>query len=329
MNKKISIIINIFNFLVIGFTILIFIKGVGFVIESAFDKELYKYDNLLEVLSAIFIVHSGLLIVPLWLMLILFFKRSLKLYDFSIALSLSFFINSYELLDNYIHPFLESIHLYDYFLREGQVVINPQFTKIFLYIISIIIMFFLCFNKNKRTIDRCFILLISLSVMITTVIFHIAVPMGYFKFIKNEQEVLLSTTLDKNENTKDICIDKDCLSLNKTLEITNILSGSDNDFNKHSYFKNRINRFFSNHNEKLIYSDSLGSFEGQKFDYILTAVKKNDNGYLVVMDSNTLQPYARQSEIWFCFLSSLAHFVWIYGGILLLFFHKKRFLKRK
>ena len=329
MNKKINLLLSIFNFIIITYTILIFIKGIGFVIEGAFNKELYQYDNLLEILSSIFTVHSGLLIVPIWLMLVLFFKRNLKLYHFSIALCLSFFISSYEILDNYLHPFLESLHIYDYFLREGQVVLNPQFTKILLYLICISIMLFLCLNKKKRTIDRVFILLISLSVIITTIIFHIAIPMGYFKFIKNEQQILLINNLKSSVNFKDFCIQKDCLSLNKTLEITNIISGSNNNFNNHSYFKNRINRFFSENDFDSIYSDSLGSFEGQKFDYILTAVMKNKDDYIVVMDDKVLKPYARQSEIWFCFLSSLAHFVWIYGGILLLFIHKKRFLKRK
>lgn len=329
MNKKINLLIFIFNFIVITYTILIFIKGIGFVIEGSFNKDLYRYDSLLEILSSIFTVHSGLLIVPLWLMLTLFFKRNLRLYNFSIALCLSFFINSYELLDKHLHPFLESLHIYDYFLREGQVVLNPQFTKILLYIVSIIIMFFICLDKKKRTMDRVFILLISLSVIMTTIIFHITIPMGYFKFIKNEQQILLVNNFKSSAHLKDFCIKKDCLSLNKTLEITNIISGTDFNFNNHSYFKNRINKFFSDNNSNSIYSDSLGSFEGQKFDYILTAVMKDKDDYIVVMDDKVLKPYARQSEIWFCFLSSLAHFVWIYGGILLLFIHKKRFLKRK
>lgn len=308
----------------------------------------YDYNLLLESLSRVFYTHSGLIMVPLFLMVLNLFKKNIDIKSFAVAILLSLGIESYHYLDTVVHPFLFSLCIYDFLLRENQLVLNPQYTKLFLYLILIFTFFILCILKRTRSIDRIFILLISSSVLITTIIFHFAIPMGMFKYAKFQEEVNL---LNKSYilNNEELCKDKHCFILNSDVSVDRIFDNSDSHLLiNYNYYMNGVINYDKSVENKITYHASLGDFRGLMFDYIITIVKPikmttnlhlegyngsnveaiNDFKYLIVMDDKVLKKYSRQSEIWFSFLSSVAHFIWIYGGMFLLLFHKRRFSKR-
>lgn len=299
------------------------------------SNEYNQYNIMIESLSSVFYTHSSLIMVPLFLMFFLLFSKKLTLFYVGLSFVLSFGFNSYHFLDETIHPVLTSFGIYNSLLRDNQTILNPQYSKLILYILLILIMFTLSLIKKTRTLDRIFILLIALSVLLTTVIFHFALPMGMFKYIKNREEITLMENVKKLE-LKQVCDKKNCFIINQDKEIIENINNSDEVLlEKYNYYIDYVlsdDRDVPN-DKKGFYRASLGDFRGLRFDYIITVVTplfdESSLYYLVVMDKDVLKGYSRQSEIWFSYLTSVAHFIWIFGGVFLLFLHKRRFLKKR
>ena len=327
-NNYIQGFLNLLSLIIIIWSMFISIKGIGFVIESSITNNLLDSNNIKEVLSSIFKSHSSLIMVPIFLMLFSLFKKSITIQNVAISILLSFLVPSYEYTDNILHPYLFSLGVFNFLLRDGQTILNPQYTKLFIFISLIFILLVKVLFKKYRSIDRVFILLISSSVIITTFIFHIALPMGMFKYTKNQLEQDLKYKVE-NISLEVLCKDIVCFVLNDKMKV--IKSNHNEEFlDKYDYYLNYIKDFYQKpENKDVLLSNSISDFKGQQFDYIITLTQKINNGYIVVMDSNVAKSYGRQSELWFSFLSSIAHFIWIFGGIGLLFLHKKRFFRRK
>lgn len=306
-------------------------KSIIFVIEttmmaSNYDFS-YKYEDLLEVLSAIFASHSSLIALAIMLNIYMLIKRKIGLYAFSIIIGLAFYLPIYQWLDNYIHPFLFKLHIYDFLLHSGQTILNPQYTKVFLLIIGIITLFIMCCFKKYRTTDRIFTALIVSAVLFTTFIFHIAIPIGYYKFERFEQTKILEQEI-LNQDVKEICKSRYCFMLDKKFQLINYptTSQSQEIFSHYYFFINLSAKYL---NKRDSFSQTLGDFKGQQFDYVISVITKKENEYLWVIDTNSLKKASRLSEIYFSFLCVVAHFIWIFGGVLLLFIHKKILFKRK
>jgi hypothetical protein len=266
---------------------------------------------------------------PIFLLLIMIFKRELKLEFFAISLLFSFIIPTYDLFDNYIHPFLFNLHIYDFLLKNGQTILNPQYTKILFYLILMSILLIMNIFKKFRTIDRVFVLLIAIVVLITTFIFHITIPMGIFKYERYQLQENLTIQIHQLSE-KDLCKDKSCFLLNSDLSIKNKSKDANTELlKKYEYFIVGIKKYYEANGKEEIFTSALGTFNKQRFDYIISAAKLTEDGYFIVMDENVAKSYSRQSEIWFSFLTSTAHFIWVFGGFGLLFLHKIKFFKKK
>lgn len=306
----------------------IILNGVYIVIHYAITSHLTQYNDLKFVLSKIFRTHSALLMLPIWMMFFVICLKKCNLFYFSISIIFSFIIPSYYFFDNVLHPFLFNLHLYDFLLREGQTVLNPQYTKLLIYIILLIALIGMSISKKYRNIDRIFMSLITSSVLITLFLFHIALPMGIFKFSISQLENNLERE-SKITSLENLCRDRSCFIIDDKLNvIKQNKSNSKEIINQYSYFFYHAIDYYKDENHKIL-TGALGNFKGQEFDYIITIVKKEKDNYFVVMDENIGKSYSRQSEIWFSFLTTCAHFIWIYGGMLLLWQHKNRILKKR
>lgn len=304
------------------------IGGICYTINAEIHNKIFEYNDLLNLRSHIFRVHSALLMTPLYLLIVSLFKKHIKLYDFALAIVFSFILPTYEWFDNYIHPILFKTHIFDMFLQSGQTVLNPQYTKLLIYVLLVIILLGLQLFKKGRTVDRIFILLISSSVLITVFIFHITIPMGYFKFTKYQlQENLVQQMNAESEEL--YCKDKSCFLLDKDLNLKKSNKNADIELLKtYSYFTHGIKNFYDKTHKDEIFTSALGDFRGQEFDYIISAAQPRGEDYFIIMDEKVAKKYARHSEIWFSFLTSCAHFIWIFGGMTLLFIHKQRFFRK-
>lgn len=320
-NKVVINLLNIVSGAIILWTLLLTLNALYIVCYYTIVDKIYDMNDLIYLQHKIARVHSALLMAPIIVGLISLFMKKIKISYIALALFLSFNLEVYQFFDNVIHPFLFSMHIYDFLLRPGQYILNPQFTKIFFYIIIISVLLFECLVKKYRSVDRIFITLILSVALLTTCIFHFAIPMGMFKIAKKDLEIsLIEKTIFLNK--KILCKDKQCFTLSNDLNVLSRSSSAHIDtFKNYSFFLPKAKQIMENENKKY-YSISLGDFKGQGFDYMIVVLEKTDTGFFLIFDDTVAKRVARHSEIWFSFLSTMAHLCWFYGGFLLLFLHK-------
>lgn len=303
---------------------------IGKTISSNLSQELLMEKNLIPALDNIFYIHSVLITVPILLMIYSIFFKFIKKIWIVIILGISFIFPVYEWLDNYVHPFLFNLHIYDWILVPGQKILNPQYTKITFYISLIFILIFLVMRKKTRSLDRIFILLMSISVLLTTFLFHMAIPSGFFKIIR--QETYHQALKDFNQiDYETNCKNHQCVILNEKSELEQNLTDENNNYLNYSWFYKKGIETLEKTNESSI-SSLLNNFQGQRFDYDIGIVKKlkikEKIVYLFFIDNKSIRIYSRTSEIWFSFLTACAHSIWIFGSIFLIFFHKYKIKNR-
>lgn len=327
---KINYTINFISYIIVYWysflSVFYFIK----IFKSGFGEYLLDYNNLLYTLGLAFKIHSTVLIVGMILSYMLIVKRSFSISMLASAIVLSYFFHGYEFIDNTIHPLLFSTGIYNFLLRDGQHILNPQYTKIFLFLISLFILLSLSIIKKYRTIDRIFFTIITCVILTTTLLFHYAIPMGMFKVARNSME---NELIEKSKyiSNDDLCINKSCFYFDENYKIIKSVDSEKEIYIKrYSYYFNTA-FFLLNNKEykKDYYISSLGDFSNQRFDYIIALTKKTNNGYVAILDDSVMKKISRNSELWFSFLASCAHFIWIFGGSYLLMAHKNRINKRK
>ena len=134
------------------------------------------------------------------------------------------------------------------------------------------------------------------------------------------------------KNFESSCKEGICFILNKEGLIIKDLNEKSNNFSQYDWFTKQAIDYLEKNPEKNTTSNILSNFQGQRFDYsigIMKKIKYQENSlYLFFINDKIMKPYSRISEIWFSFLTSAANSIWIFGGLLLVFFHKGRFKKK-
>ncbi len=326
-NKKIVLglcLISIFYF--ISFDILFPINKV---ILSFFSGDLFDLNNLKYLADNMVYSHAKVMTVGFLLMCFLIFKRTISIIEFTILNAFVFIFDIYEFMDNYLHGFLFSTGIFNSLLRQGATEINPQYTRILLFLVGFIALSIMICFKNKRTIDRAFVFIISASMIITTFVFHLAIPMGLFKLDKQEKIELFVKNIEELP-IKYLCKDKSCLVIDKSFKEENIISKAGNVvFSEQENFISSAKEFLSNDkNKNLTYVAISGNFIGT--DVILKAcrIKEEESVTLCYFDNKSTEKVALMSKLWFAFLTCLAHFIWIYFGLGLLLLHKNRIVSK-
>lgn len=306
--------------IVILWSAIITINSLYVVIKYVVTEKLFDLDNLIIVQHKIARVHGSILMTPIFLAMIMLCTKKMKIWHLALAIIMGFNFDSYQFFDNVIHPFLYKLHIFDFLLRSGQTVVNPQYTKILFYLVLLLGLTLQSIIKKYRSVDRIFMTLILSVVLGTTVIFHFAIPMGMFKIGKKDLEYALIEKV-KYEPKNILCEKKECFTLNSDLQTLDPINNEQEKiFKNYSFFIKKVTPQLTLLDP--YFSISLGNFQGQGFDYIITVLQKTPTGYFLVYDKYASNKLSRHSEIWFSFLSTCAHFFWLYGGIGLLFLHK-------
>ncbi len=294
----------------------------GFINGAVFnDKKLSSLaDNIVS-------VHAKLLTLGFLLAVFIVVKKRITLINFSVILFISWFLGLYEFMDKYVHPLLMNTGIFSSFLRSGATELNPQYTRLTLFLLATIILFVLSYRNKTRTIDRSFILLINLSMVVTTFIFHLAIPMGLLKYTKEER---LNTYVTNAQElpVEFFCKNKTCIFFDEKFEEkTEKFIGNREMSEQYSGFVNYSKEFFS-HNENLVYPvyGNAGDFVGSTSTFQLCLFK--DKEFICAFDNNSMKNYGTLSKAIFAFLVSIAHGIWIFGGLLLLAMHKTRAIKK-
>lgn len=299
----------------------------GNVFELFLNKEIFNTKILIDVTDDMLFVHSRILMLGILLTIFAVIKKSIGIIDFASLLLISFSTKLYELMDKELHPLIFKTGILNYFLHENSSVLNPQYTRILFFLISFIALFSLILFKKTRTIDRFFIFLISGSILVTTSLFHIVLPMGMLKYAKKEKMEELIYQGYNLEN-KYLCKHKTCIILDKDLnEKKEMFIGDINLQKNNQNFINEAKKFFINkNNEKFPIYGMSGNFIGTYT--VFNVCLKKENEYLCIIDDNAIKDYGLHSELWFAFLTSIAHTFWLLFGLVLLWLHKSKLIRK-
>ncbi|NCQ51618.1 hypothetical protein GW796_06935 [archaeon] len=326
---------NILNISVFVFIIFIILKVFlvwESVISSFYTGIFFDKKILLELVGDTSLIQSRMITVGLLLTIWMVFKRTITPVVFALILYVSFYLKIYdfkiyELMDRVIHPFMVSTGIFNSFMRGGIHEINPQYTRLSFFLFFSLVLIGLVIYKKTRTIDRVFVALISWSIVLTTVVFHLSLPMISLKYTKNERmETFISNAYKDSEDI--FCKDKTCIFLDENLnEIDDKFVGLIEDKDKFKGFLNESKVFFSKkENRKFPIYGMSGNFTGI-FITFTVGVYKGDY-FLIIFDSNAMKDYGNITQILFCFLSITSYSVWIFFGLFLLFLHKKRIINK-
>lgn len=298
-----------------------------YVVQSFFSGSIFDTKNLAYLSEHIVSVHSNFLTIGFLLTVWLILKKRLTLISFTLILLSSWTIGIYEFMDNVLHPLFMNMGIFSKFMRPGIPDLNPQYTRLTLFLLSTFILFILSFNKKTRTIDRSFVLLISGSMLITTFIFHLAIPMGMLKYAKQERLNTFVTNMAELPESY-FCKNKTCMFFNDKFEENKEKFFGDRDLaSKFNSFTQYSKEFFSN-KENLIYPvyGNAGDFIGE-YSTFHACLYKNEK-FMCAFDSNSMKNYGILAKVLFSFLTSIAHGVWIFGGLFLLSMHKNRSIRK-
>ncbi len=290
--------VYLYVFILCWFLFFELINPISKVLFAHFNGELNN--NLKYFSDLAFQSHEKMLTLSFVLLLYVFLKKTISFFEFFLLNIIVFFGGIYEFLDKYVHPLLFKIGIFNSILREGATEINPQYTRILLFIVFYIGLLVLIFIKQKRSIDRTFVFLISSSVLITTFLFHISIPMSFLSFYKHEKIYLVMSEAKYAERNY-FCNNKICSEV------------SMEDFNK---------------NERQEYIKTSGNFIGTESVIEGCILREHENIYICFVDSKSLFSMGYLSKTWFAFLTAVAHGFWIYFGFLFLFLHKRKIIRK-
>jgi hypothetical protein len=320
--------LHIFCFIIISKVLFIDVFPAWYDVFSAFfSGKLNDYDVLFGVNDGAVSIHSKLITLSFVLMIVVLIKRNLSLVGFTVALIISFELDLYEFLDQSVHPFLMNLGVFDSFKRPGINEVNPQYTRLFLFVSVAIVLFVTSCWKKTRTLDRSFVTIISWSVIITSFLFHMAIPMSMLKYAKNDRmSSFVEQIVELPSNY--FCKNKTCLFFDKSFNEKKELFVGDKELAKQfSGFIDWSKEFYSlpENRQQRLHGNS-GNFVG--VISIFHACIYTDVGeMLCAIDDNSMKNYGRLAQLWFAFLTSMAHGIWIFVGVLLLSLHKSRKIK--
>lgn len=301
------------------------IPTIWLIIKSYFDGSFLKLSFLTEAVQDVMYVHASLMSSIFLILLFILFSRKINLFTFALLVFCGFYLPVYTFLDLDLHPFLFEHGFYNIINSNGSSQINPQYTRIFTFLISIAALTLIILFKKQRTIDRSFIWLISFVSIIVLFIFHIAIPMGMLKYTKL-QRLGEFTELMYQIPVKQFCSNRDCVL------------ASDNGVIKQEYFNSGVdnNIYLSKVSNIITYmseNPSMNQFVDYDGDFIGTKTTfysciKNDNSIFCAIDNQYMKHYGQYSQLWFAFLTLCAHYVWLFLGGGMLFLHKFRKVKK-
>jgi hypothetical protein len=326
--KNYSNFFKLLSLFLIGEVVLLDILPSWFLIIYDFiNGSIFNTKVLVELTDKVVSIHSNLLTLGFLITLLVIIKKRITLINFGAVLFISWFLGIYEFMDETLHPLLMKTGVFSKFLRPGILELNPQYTRLLLFLIATITLFVLVCRNKTRTIDRSFVLLINLSMIITTFIFHLAIPMGILKYAKTERLNNYVETMTQLPNDF-FCKNKTCVFFDeKFIEKKEKFVGERALVDQFNGFINYSKNFFSN-KENLDFPvyGSAGDFIGTKSIFHACALKGDE--FICAFDSNSMKNYGLISKAMFAFIVSIAHAIWIFCGLYLLSMHKSRSIRK-
>lgn len=330
--EKIINTITYLSVMVLGFYLLEMIYVASQTLIWSLKVDSYFSENILLENGKMFDIHTRILISAIMLLFLSVFKKHIKIYWVALILIFNDIFPIYNFIEFDLIKYLDLIGAYDWRKNEGQLLVNPQWTNVYLLCIGLIALSILVFRKKTRSIDRIFAYVIALSVTITLIVFHSLVVFGYYKFQRENQVNTLIRQV-KNEKKENFCENRICFNISYYNNGKNF-NAKTNNVDNTKYLKNYpiIQHYVLDNYNKPINKVSgyhLQNPETIGFDYFTIAIiKETENNSILVIDNNN-HKYSEINIVWFSFLAGIAHTIWIILGYGVLFFHKDYLFKRR
>ena len=293
-------------------------------VVSSFDGSLLD-ERLDAAAESVISLHADVLTSALILIFIMIFRRSLTAPLFAAALVGSFVFGAYDFQDFVIHPLIVDTGAY-HFVTGGQAGVTPQVTRSVFLGLSTLSLLVLCLSRKTRTRDRTFVLLIAGVVILTTFIFHLALPMGTLRY----EKLRLSEMMIEEARlfpVEHFCGPRTCLFMDTDFKEAQGKRYSSDPLPPEEFLRGSAGAVvLGGHSTKYVRSTS---FNGTTFA-IDGCLKRRDErapvtDYMCFSDAHLLDGLGRTTAAWMGFLSSAAHGTWLFGGVFLLWLHKRRF----
>lgn len=308
------------------------IAGFAFTIWTLFAFVLAFFDGSLldgrldETAETIISLHADVLTTALLLIFVMLFRRSLTAIGLAVAVSGAFVFGVYDFMDNVIHPALLEFGVYDFVTRGGQAGVTPQVSRSFALLGSATALLLLCLFWKTRTRDRVFVLLIAGAVIVTTIIFHLALPMGLLRFEKDRVADMMLTEA-RYMPLEVFCHDRTCMFLDGEFREIGAKRIASHPLPPSEFVERSAQAVIEGGNAtKFVRSTS---FNGTTFSIDGCLPRRDERqqptDYMCFSDARMLDGLGRTTAAWMGFLSSAAHATWLFGGTFLLWLHKRRF----
>ena len=228
---------------------------------------------------------------------------------FSIAIVLGFLEYRYSFFSSYIGPII----------LPSQQGVSLQFVRLTFFIIVLSI--FLIKSIWKRKINDIFLTLSMVGVLGTASLFHVITIQQLNYFTANQAKSW--SEVMQNHNINEWC------------KIQKIICQKINNgkINNNQYLQMLYNHFKPNMNHYQNYFQYFISIDPKIQDRLLSRkplafVKYNQQEYYM-LDNINYTKYIEFNQKLFNYLAITSHIVWIFGPLFLIWFHEKKFKKRK
>jgi hypothetical protein len=276
-------------------------------------------------------LHADLMTAALVLVAIACFRKRIGAVHVAAALVAGFFLDVYSIMDGTLHPLLFSTGVLDVFMHPGSDQINPQYTRLLFFFLAIGTLLVLCARSATRSKERVFVALIGGAVMVTTFMFHIALPMGTLRYTK---KFVAETRMEESVGMPPsaFCEERACIAFDRGFGAMKTMGP------KPTIEPQAMAGFLSGAKDVLTTTGApmtyafTGDFQGVNFT-VMACVRHpvaevEGSAFLCFFDNTSMSGFGRTTEAWFAFLTSVAHGTWIYGGLFLLWMHKRRFFRK-
>jgi hypothetical protein len=283
--------------------------------------------NLDAFTDSLLLWNQRLLHVPIFLCIYGICARRWTWFGLSMVFVATWFWTDNALFDIELHRIISEYNAYPNSWKMPNGETNSNYAKIAVFL-SIFPFFLLrFFQKEWRTLDRFFALIITCSVISTSLLFHWVWIAREYKLVLNREIVHITTALKVDEATfRDMCKNSDwgcwlgipAEGKDKNPLITDLL-------------RKDINMLVESGNcEERLCTKLSGSIDPAQNEFSpmpLGAIKK-DGQWRFVVDHVFLPKQFLEIRQGLTTLGIVAGNVWIYGFVVLWAFHRNRFKKR-
>ncbi len=232
---------------------------------------------------------------------------------------------------NNVHNFLQNINFYSLFSHNpGN--ISPEYPRVILFFIILILSFILIFFKNWKNMPRIFISFGAAGVFTTSILFHTVIITEIEEFKRQDSQLMESLVVGSKsvqEMTKACQLTRyACLvyppQMADTIFLDNQIPEAIQQILPYlkPYFDKEKELFWYgiSHDQK-----AMNRLLGQ----VPFALAKTENFSVIIKNNDTYKNFFIVNQNVFAWLSIASHTVWFFGSLFLIHFHKRRIMKRQ